>query len=122
MFGMSYRRFKTMPPDEKIIALIEKAAKTGVAIDIDDSGLVFITSDNPTAMEEAKKVLKEVGYGKDQYHILQDADALLIVTEWKIFRDSDMQKIKKLMRTPIIIDGRNIFKYMDGFNYHGIGR
>ena len=65
-------------------------------------------------------------YGKDIYETVIDADALLLVTEWKEFRMPSWSVIKKLMSTPLILDGRNIYDKTEleetGFIYHCIGR
>lgn len=67
-----------------------------------------------------------VEYVKDKYSALKGADALIILTEWDEFRKADMNKVKKLMRLPIIIDGRNIFEPSSmkkaGFEYYSVGR
>jgi UDPglucose 6-dehydrogenase len=58
--------------------------------------------------------------------MLEGADALLVVTEWNEFRQPDFERMKKLMKTPVVFDGRNIYdpkKMVSmGFNYHSIGR
>jgi UDPglucose 6-dehydrogenase len=60
------------------------------------------------------------------YEAVEGADALVLVTEWNEFREPDFQRIKSLMRTPAIFDGRNIFSPEPlralGFHYEGIGR
>lgn len=74
----------------------------------------------------AKKILKNVEYGNNPYNIIKDCDALVIVTEWDEFRQLDLELVKSLLKTPIIIDGRNIYnpKEMEtyGFKYISIGR
>lgn len=85
-----------------------------------------VTVFDPQAMENARRVLPEVEYAKDEYEAIRDKDALLLVTEWSQFKEMDLQKIKKLLRNPVIIDGRNIYdKEMVknlGISYFGIGR
>ncbi|MDD5530503.1 MAG: UDP-glucose/GDP-mannose dehydrogenase family protein [bacterium] len=80
---------------------------------------------DPEAMEEAKGVLKDITYCKDAYDVAKDSDCLCIVTEWDEFKNMDLKKIKDLLRSPIIIDGRNIFEKEKieklGFKYKGIG-
>ena len=67
-----------------------------------------------------------ISYVKDIYEAVIDADALLLVTEWKEFRMPSWSVIKKLMATPLILDGRNIYDKEEleeaGFIYHCIGR
>lgn len=82
---------------------------------------------DPEATDNVKKVLGEkITYASNMYEALEDADALLIVTEWQVFRSPDFEKIKSLLKEPVIFDGRNLFepKRMkeEGFNYISIGR
>lgn len=81
---------------------------------------------DPVAIPETKKLLGDlVEYGKDIYEVVNDADALLIVTEWKVFRLPAWQVIRKLMKSPVILDGRNLYDKQElkdlGFIYQGIG-
>jgi UDPglucose 6-dehydrogenase len=63
---------------------------------------------------------------KDQYEAVKDTNALVIATEWNEFQDCDLQKVRSLLKSPIIFDGRNIFEVNSmkkaGFNYQSIGR
>lgn len=81
---------------------------------------------DPQAVSRAKAVLKDVVYCKTPYDAAKDADCLAILTEWDEIKNIDLDKIKKLLNHPIIIDGRNIFepKKMEkkGFIYKSIGR
>ncbi|MBI3125361.1 MAG: UDP-glucose/GDP-mannose dehydrogenase family protein [Ignavibacteriales bacterium] len=82
---------------------------------------------DPAATENAKFYLKDtLEYSQDQYGMLKDADALLMLTEWNEFRNPDFEKISSLLKNKIIFDGRNIFevKKMEelGYVYHSIGR
>lgn len=81
---------------------------------------------DPVAMEEAKKVLKEVEFCEDSYKAAEGADALAIVTEWSEFTELDLGRLKKLLSNPIIIDGRNVLDpkvvEAEGFQYRGVGR
>jgi len=81
---------------------------------------------DPKAIESAKKILKNVDYGKDPYEVARGSDALVILTEWDEFRKMELERIKKLLINPVIIDGRNIFgpeKMREmGFIYKSIGR
>ncbi len=86
-----------------------------------------ISAYDPVAIPNVKKVLgNQIKFAKDAYDAAIGADCLVIVTEWNEFQDLDLAKIKKLMRTPVIADGRNIFdaeKVKElGFTYFGIGR
>jgi len=82
---------------------------------------------DPVAMGKAKNALgKGVTFCNDAYQAAKDSDCLLIVTEWNEFKKLDLKKIKKLMKQPIIVDGRNIYDPKEmkklGFKYVGIGR
>jgi UDPglucose 6-dehydrogenase len=82
---------------------------------------------DPVAVSKAKDVLpKEVIYTEDPYSAADGAEALLILTEWDEIKKIDLEKIKRLLKNPIIIDGRNIFDPADmrrlGFEYRGMGR
>ncbi len=82
---------------------------------------------DPEALAEARKVFGDrVTYHRTNYEALQDADALLIVTEWNEFRRPDFPRMKRLLRRPIIFDGRNLYEpdvmREHGFTYLPIGR
>lgn len=87
---------------------------------------VKIVAYDPVAMHEAERILgNSITYAKDQYETLIDADALLIVTEWPEFKFPNFEVVKKLMKTHVIFDGRNIYDIADiqskGFDYACIG-
>ena len=84
---------------------------------------------DPEALEETRRIYgnrEDLALTNDQYQCLEGADALLIATEWKVFRTPDFDKIRHLLNYPIIIDGRNLYSPEDlkklGFRYFGIGR
>jgi len=81
---------------------------------------------DPQAMKKAQDILKGVGFCKDLYEVARNSDALAIITEWHEFEVMDLGRIKRLLKKPLIIDGRNIFdpKKMKrlGFRYISIGR
>lgn len=82
---------------------------------------------DPEAMDRVKNMLKEkIEFCKDAYDVAKGSDCLVIVTEWNEFKELDFKKIKKLMRQPVIVDGRNIYEPSEmrqlGFRYVGIGR
>ncbi|RKY39074.1 MAG: UDP-glucose 6-dehydrogenase, partial [Candidatus Omnitrophota bacterium] len=86
-----------------------------------------IVAYDPQANKEAKKIFgKRINFAKDAYEAAKSADCLCLLTEWKEFKNLDFIRIKKLMRVPIIADGRNMFERKDveklGFTYIGIGR
>jgi UDPglucose 6-dehydrogenase len=81
---------------------------------------------DPHAMPNAKKIITNIEYCDNAYDVAKDSDALAIVTEWDEFKKLDLNKIKSLLKLPIVIDGRNIFDpaIMEkfGFIYRSIGR
>lgn len=90
-----------------------------------DSGCKIKAYD-PKAMDKAAGLFKNVKFCKDAYDVAKGSDCLVIVTEWDEFKSLDFKKIKKLLKHPIIIDGRNIYDPKEitdmGFKYSGIGR
>lgn len=69
---------------------------------------------DPAAVEQTRKRFgNEIEYAADKYTAVEGADALLLVTEWKEFRLPDFERMKRLMRTPLLLDGRNIFDRED---------
>jgi UDPglucose 6-dehydrogenase len=90
------------------------------------AGATVVTHD-PEAMNNVKGVVGDtIGYSETQYGALEDADALVIATEWSEFRTPDFNKISSLLKNKAIFDGRNLFdlKQMEqlGFHYVSIGR
>jgi UDPglucose 6-dehydrogenase len=77
-------------------------------------------------MENAKHVLPSTTLCTNPYDVAEGADALVLATEWNEFKHLNFDRIKKLMRTPIIMDGRNLWDPDQmrelGFTYFGIGR
>ena len=81
---------------------------------------------DPVAMEVASAILPAVEMCADAYTLAKGCDALMINTEWNEFKQLDLQKIKGLLKTPVIFDGRNIYDpelvKAQGFKYRGMGR
>ncbi len=81
---------------------------------------------DPEGMENAKKSLKGLKTGSDEYDTAKLADALLILTEWEEFKNLDLSRIRKLLKKPIIVDARNLYEPVKmkkaGFKYYSIGR
>lgn len=116
VWGLSFKPNTDDMREAPSIVIINKLLKRGAKIKAYD----------PVAMDNAKKEFgNRVSYGKDNYDVLKGADALMVVTEWSEFRRPNYEKMLKLMKTPIIFDGRNIYtsrkiKEM-GFECYGIG-
>jgi len=81
---------------------------------------------DPAAMAEARKLLPEVTTESDPYACIEGADALVILTEWDQFRALDLDRVRAILRKPVVIDLRNVYKPADmaarGFTYVSIGR
>jgi UDPglucose 6-dehydrogenase len=86
-----------------------------------------VSAFDPEGMANVKAILGDkITYAENQYEVLKDADALLIVTEWSLFRTPDFNKIEGLLKAKVIFDGRNLYdleKMIDcGYYYNSIGR
>ena len=84
---------------------------------------------DPKAMENFKLLFPEgkgISYAKDPYSAVENAEALLILTEWEEFKKADLKRVKSLMALPIIVDGRNVYEPSEvralGFEYYPVGR
>lgn len=90
-----------------------------------DNGAIIRAYD-PEAMVNARKLALPIEYAKNPYECAQDADALVVITEWEAFRGLDVERIARILRTPLIVDLRNIFRLDDmralGLRYVSIGR
>lgn len=85
-----------------------------------------ISAFDPEAMGNAKKIMTDITYVEDPYKVAEGADLVIVITDWNEFKEMDLAKIHTLMKTPNIIDARNIYdaaKLRDlGFTYRGVGR
>lgn len=85
-----------------------------------------VSAFDPEAMEEAEHMLPGVTFTHDSYSCIEGADAVVIITEWDVFRALDMDRVKALLKSPTFIDLRNIYAPADmanaGFEYTSIGR
>jgi len=81
---------------------------------------------DPAGMEASKAKLNSVKYVNDAFEVARGADALVIITEWNEFRHLDWERIKKLLKQPVVFDLRNIYEpeklKAKGFEYHCVGR
>lgn len=117
MWGLAFKPETDDMREAPALVLIKKLKEAGCQIRAYD----------PAAMEEAKRRVGDtIYYARDMYDALLDADALLMVTEWKEFRLPAWGVIKKTMKAPVIFDGRNIYDGNElndlGFAYHCIGK
>jgi UDPglucose 6-dehydrogenase len=81
---------------------------------------------DPAAMDQARRVLPDVDYRTDVYSVAERADALVLITEWNEFRNLDFERVKGMMRRPLLLDLRNVYEPEKvralGFEYYGVGR
>ena len=119
IWGVSFKPNTDDIRESPAINIVKHLLETGAKVKIFD----------PVASENFKKIFSENGqltYYTDIYEPLKDSNALLILTEWKEFKEADLKKVKELLSIPIIIDGRNIYdkdklKELD-IEYFSIGR
>jgi len=116
MWGLSFKPQTDDMREAPALVLIEKLIEAGCKVKAYD----------PVSMPETKRRIGDkITYGKDAYDTLDDADALFLVTEWTEFRFPSWNVVKKLLKTPVVFDGRNIYDHVDldaaGLKYIGIG-
>jgi len=116
VLGLSFKPETDDMRESPAIEIIKEIQKRGATVKAFD----------PVAMEEAKHSLPDIEYAADEYAAIEGVDALVIVTEWNQFRALDMNRVKKLLNAPKIIDLRNIYEPKEmkelGFEYVGVGR
>ena len=116
MLGLSFKPDTDDMRDAPSIVVINSLLEMGAKIKAYD----------PIAMSNAKKILRNVNFQSDPYSVAKDCDVLVIMTEWNEFRQLDLGKIKKYMKKPVLLDGRNIYDPQKlremGFVYIGVGR
>jgi UDPglucose 6-dehydrogenase len=117
IWGLSFKPNTDDIREAPALQIIEALLKEGVMLRVHD----------PEAMEETKRVIgHSVKYFENNYDALKGADGLVIVTEWNEFRRPDFDRMKTLMKNPVVFDGRNIYDPVKlrehGFVYYGIGR
>ena len=117
LWGLAFKTGTDDMREAPALVLIEKLRKAGCVVRAYD----------PAAMGESKRRIGDtIFYACDMYDALLDADALMLVTEWKEFRLPAWGVVKKTMKQPVILDGRNIYDVKElqdlGFVYHCIGK
>lgn len=124
------------PVKDKVIAILGLAfkpntddlrdAKSLELIKILKEKGVIIKAYDPVAMPNAKKIIPDVIYCKNAYDAAEGADAAVIVTDWNEFKLLNLERLKSVLKQPIIFDGRNIYNpkrlHKMGFEYYSIGR
>jgi UDPglucose 6-dehydrogenase len=117
VWGLAFKPRTDDMRDAPAIVVIEALLRMGARIQAFD----------PEATDEAKKIFSDrIDYAARSYDALDGASALLVLTEWNEFRRPDFDRIKELLKEPVIFDGRNIYDPLDlkklGFEYFSIGR
>jgi UDPglucose 6-dehydrogenase len=117
VWGLAFKPKTDDMREAPSVPLIEALLKAGAAVRAYD----------PEAMKVAKGIFgARVTFAASNYDALRGADALAIVTEWNEFRRPDLDRVKGLLKTPVIFDGRNLFSpnqmQQQGFTYYSIGR
>jgi UDPglucose 6-dehydrogenase len=117
VWGLAFKPRTDDMRDAPSITVIESLLRAGAKVQAFD----------PEAMNEAKKIFSDrIQYAHRNYEALPGAAALLVLTEWNEFRRPDFQRVKQLLKNPVIFDGRNLYDPADirklGFQYYSIGR
>ena len=117
LWGLAFKPETDDMREAPALVLIDKLIEAGASVKVYD----------PVAMDECRRrVGDKVVYATDMYDAVLDADALLLVTEWKEFRMPSWGVLKKTMRQAVVIDGRNIYEKSElqelGIAYSCIGR
>jgi len=117
VWGLAFKPRTDDMREAPAVPIIESLLAAGAEVHVHD----------PEALNEARKLFgDQVQYHRVNYDALNGADGLLIVTEWNEFRRPDFQRIRELMKQPIIFDGRNVYDVNEmrnlGFTYYSVGR
>jgi UDPglucose 6-dehydrogenase len=117
VWGLAFKPNTDDTREAPAFVIIEKLLSKGA----------IISAYDPEAMENTKMIFgNRINYSKNMYECLDSADALVIVTEWTVFRNPDFNKMKSSLNNHLIFDGRNLFTLEEmqksGFEYYSIGR
>ncbi|MCA1493746.1 UDP-glucose 6-dehydrogenase [Sinorhizobium alkalisoli] len=116
VLGLTFKPNTDDMRDSPAIAIVQTLRDAGAEV----------TGYDPEGVENARKVIDGMNYAKDPYEAAARADALVIVTEWNEFRALDFGRLKAAMKTPLLVDLRNIYRKDEvtkhGFSYASIGR
>ena len=117
LWGLSFKPRTDDMREAPSMIVMESLLKDGARVQAYD----------PEASEECKKIFGDrIHYAKRNYDALRGADALIVVTEWNEFRRPNFERIKELLKNPVVFDGRNIYDPAEmkkmGFTYYSIGR
>lgn len=117
LWGLAFKPETDDMREAPALVVIEKLLEAGASVKVYD----------PVAMDECRRRIGDrVVYCKDMYDVVIDADALAVLTEWKEFRIPSWSVIKRVMKQPVLVDGRNIYSKDEviaaGFEYAAIGK
>jgi UDPglucose 6-dehydrogenase len=117
LWGLAFKAETDDMRESPTIPLIEGLLSAGARVQTHD----------PKATDSARTIFGDrVMYAADPYSAAHGADALIVMTEWLVYRNPDFERVRKLVRRPLLIDGRNLYDPERmaalGFEYHGIGR
>jgi UDPglucose 6-dehydrogenase len=117
LWGLAFKPETDDIREAPALYIIDALVKNGATVTVFD----------PEAMTNVKNIIgDQVNYAKNQYEALEGADALLIATEWSVFRNPDFEKIESILKNKVVFDGRNLYdlqKMIDlGYYYNSIGR
>lgn len=117
LWGLAFKPETDDIREAPALYIIDALVKNGATVTVFD----------PEAMGNVKNIIgDQVNYAKNQYEALENADALLIATEWSVFRNPDFEKIESILKNKVVFDGRNLYdlqKMIDlGYYYNSIGR
>lgn len=117
LWGLAFKPETDDMREAPALVVIEKLLEAGASVKVYD----------PVAMDECRRRIGDrVVYCKDMYDVVIDADALAVLTEWKEFRIPSWSVIKRVMKQPVLMDGRNIYSkdevIAEGFEYAAIGK
>lgn len=116
ILGLAFKPNTNDMREAPSVEIIKKIQRAGGRVKVYD----------PAAMETAKSILKNIEYAENPYDTVKNVDAIILVTEWEEFKKLDLERVRKLVKGNIFIDGRNVFNYEKmanlGFEYYSIGR
>jgi len=117
VWGLAFKPRTNDMRDAPSVSIIESVLERGATVAAYD----------PEAMEDARQLFgSRIQLCANNYACLEDADSLLLITEWQAFRNPNFERMKRIMRQPVIFDGRNIYDPASlrelGFVYYGIGK
>ncbi len=116
LLGLTFKPNTDDMRDSPAIAIVQTLQDAGAEISAFD----------PQGVEQARAILEHVTYAPDPYAAIDGADAMVLVTEWDVFRALDLARVRALLRTPVVVDLRNVYQpevmARHGLSYTGVGR